>query len=162
MNVLKQLLLVSLIALLIGCGFQLKGAASLSPQLKQLNVSQSVDKAFNQELNRQLKAAGATIVDQENAAFLSVIYKEYPAITIAKSSSTGLTIQQLKISVDYSLKNMDGKWLVQQKTLTQSREFEANSDQILAKDKEKQQLYRQMKKNLVHLLLYQMQLINAE
>jgi len=146
----------------MSCGFQLKGAASLSPQLKQLNVTQSVDKVFNQELIRQLKAAGATIVDKKNAAFLSVVYNEYPALTIAKSSSTGLTIQQLKISIDYSLKNKDGKWLVQQKTLAQSREFEANSDQILAKDKEKQQLYRQMKKNLVRLLLYQMQLINAE
>jgi len=160
--VLKHIFLLSLIVLLMGCGFQLKGAANLSPQLKQLNVSQSTDQVFNAELMRQLKSAGARISEQENIAFLSVSFHQSPAITIAQSSSSGLTIQQLKISIDYSLKNASGKWLAQQKTLTQSREFESNSDQILAKNKERLQLYTQMKQNLVRLLLYQMQSLNDE
>lgn len=158
----KHVLWGGLIVLLMGCGFQLKGAASLSPQLKQLRVLQSSDQVFNEELLRQLKSAGATISEQENVAFLSVSFKQSPIVTIAKSSSTGLTIQQLKIRIDYSLKNASGKWLAEQKTLTQRREFESNSDQVLAKNKERLQLYTQMKKNLVRLLLYQMRSLNDE
>lgn len=159
---LKRVFWVSLIVILAGCGFQLKGAASLSPQLKQIKVSQSDDNVFNKELLRHLKSAGATLLDKEGIAFLSVSLNESPVIILAKSSSTGLTIQQLKVSITYSLKNASGKWLVQQKTLTQIREFESNSDQVLAKNNERLQLYLQMKQNLVRLLLYQMQSLNDE
>jgi len=89
-----------------------------------------------------------------------VRFEVLPEMIVAKSSSTGLQIQQLKIRVEYSLKNNSGLWLVEQKELTQSREFELDTEQLLAKNREKQQLYQEMKRNLVRILLYQLQLSN--
>ncbi len=146
--------------LLTGCGFHLKGETNLSLSLKQLALIKSGDKVFDDELARQLKLAGVELVDGVNNTLLSVRLDVPGIINIAESSATGLTIQQLKVSVDYSLQDVSGQWLIRDKNLSQSKEFELDSNQLLAKNKEKQQMYRQMKKNLVTILLYQLKRVN--
>lgn len=153
-------LLLALIFSLSACGFHLKGEALLPQQLQQIQLSLSVDDGFNAVLTKQLKQAGAKIVDTGDASLLKISFEVLPEVIVANSSSSGLQIKRLKVSVDYSLRNADGKWLVEQQQLVQTREFEADTEQLLAKNREKQELYQEMKVNLARLLLYQLQLLN--
>lgn len=153
-------LFFTLILSLTACGFHLKGEALLPQQLQQLQLSLSGDDDFNAVLTKQLKQAGAKIVNASDASLLNVSFEVSPEIIVANSSSTGLQIKRLKVSVDYSLRNGAGKWLVEQQKLIQVREFEADTEQLLASNREKQQLYQEMKVNLARLLLYQLQLLN--
>lgn len=158
MRLVKGFFLALLLSVISACGFHLKGAANLPTSLQELTLSLSKDEAFNNELKKQLKQAGARFNENNSGAFLSVKYKVLPELSLAQSSSTGLNIQQLKVQVEYSLKDGTGRWIAQQKLLTQTREFESDSDQLLAKNKEKQVLYHQMKINLVNLMMYQLQI----
>jgi len=144
------------VVLLTGCGFHLKGEANLALSLKQLALIKSGDKVFDDELMRQLKSAGVKLIEGDNITTLSVRLNVPAEINIAESSATSLSIQQLQVSVDYSLKMASGQWYIQNQTLSQNKEFELDSNQLLSKNKEKQQLYQQMKKNLVTILLYQL------
>ncbi len=160
MKIFSAFVLSFFVLTMAACGFHLKGEASLPLELKYLQLSPSEDKEFNDELIKQLKQAGAKMGAHSKASSLRVRFETLPEMTVAKSSSTGLQIQQLKIRVEYSLKNNSDLWLVEQKTLTQSREFELDTAQLLAKNREKQQLYQEMKRSLVRILLYQLQLFN--
>ncbi len=143
--------------LLTGCGFHLKGEASLSPELSKITLIKTGDRIFDDTLIQQLEKSGSRLVEGYQTAVLQLTLDVPEAVTIAQSSSTGLSIQLLTVRLNYALKSASGQWLIQQKTLTQTKEFELDSNQILAKNKEKQQLYQQMKKNLVSILLYQLQ-----
>ncbi len=156
---LRHLFIASLIFSLFGCGFQLKGESRLPDNLQQINLSLSEDDDFNNSLIKQLKSSGAFIVQSKQAAFLSVRLDKLPELIVAQSSSTGLQIERLKINVEYSVRDAQGQWLVQQKTIVQSRDFEADSNQLLAKNNEKIKLYTQMKQNLARMMIYQLQLL---
>lgn len=148
-------------SLLLGCGFHLKGQSSIPSELQTLELKLSTDPDFNNELITQLKKSSVKIItnDQlQTAAFLSVKLQQSPEVIVAQSSSTDLQVVRLKIQLEYSLKNAQGEWLALQQSISQTRDFEADTSQILGKDSEKRQLYLQMKQSLVRILLYKMQL----
>jgi len=153
----RSLIIVGLILLMTACGFHLRGDNKLAEQFQLMQLIESDDVDFNTLLLQQLKLSGVTIIDDDHVALLSVQVKILPEITLAKSSSSGLEIKQLRIQVDYSVRNNNGVFLQKQKQLEQSKDFEADSDQLLAKSAEKQKLYQQMKQNLVRILIYQLQ-----
>lgn len=157
---LNRFVLLLLVLVLSSCGFHLKGVNKLPAQLHFMHLIESDDAEFNKILLKQLKASGVTIVDDVETILLSVKFKTLPEIIVAKSSSTGLQIKQLSIQLQYSVKNKSGEWLVEQKLMTQSRDFESDTNQLLAKNNEKKQIYQQMKKNLVSILIYQLQLLS--
>ena len=154
-----RILIILILTLVSGCGFHLKGDSKLPLQLQVLHVIKSDDSDFNATLLQQLKSSGVIIVDDVKAALLSVQFQTLPEITVAKSSSSGLLIKQLKVRIEYSVKNKAGDWLIKQKQLEQTKDFESNTNQLLAKNNEKQQMYRQMKQSLVRILLYQLQVL---
>lgn len=155
----RRFIIIGFFILLTACGFHLKGENILPSQLKLLQVIESTDTDFNALLLLQLKSAGVKIVEDTQSALLSVKIEILPEITVVKSSSSGLEIKQLKVRVEYFVKNKAGGWLLKSKRLEQTRDFESDSNQLLAKSNEKQQLYRQMKKNLIRILIYQLQLL---
>lgn len=154
---LYRLIFISLILQVSACGFYLKGENQLSPQLQLMHVLESDDPEFNALLLQQLKISGVKVVDDLNAVLLGVQLQILPEITLAKSSSSGLLIKQLKVRINYFVKKSDGKSLIDRKQLEQLRDFESDTNQLLAKNNEKQQLYREMKQNLVRTLIFQLQ-----
>lgn len=146
-----------LILLQTSCGFQLKGEVSLPKALHSMAVEESDDDVLNNLLKRQLKTSAVQLHQAEFAnVILNIEYTQPSANRVAQSSSSDLKIIRLDTKLEYSLRTNKDEWLIESKTIRQSREFESSDSQLLGKSSEQNQLYKEMKSNLVRILIYQL------
>jgi LPS-assembly lipoprotein len=138
---------------LAGCGFQMRGTATLPFQTLYVDIP--TGNAMGAELKRNLRAGtNAKLVDnKEDAEALLTHTGETRTKVILSIDDAGRVREfRLRYAFTYSLVNRKGEEIAPPQTLTISRDYTFNN-QVLAKEAEEQLLYRDMQSDLVQQVL---------
>ncbi len=148
---------LSLIMMLSGCGFQLRGAVELPVALKTTYLSaENAPADFVDELKGSLRDAGAKLVQEPplEGAVLKIIEVTDDRRVLSVNSITGKVLEyELNYGVRFSLADGRGKTLVEPQTINLTRDFRFSDTEVLGKSVEEAQLKREMRREMVQHLL---------
>jgi outer membrane lipopolysaccharide assembly protein LptE/RlpB len=159
---LRQLMVIVVSIGLVACGFRLAGTADLSEELSTIHlVTRNLSKQQQDEIRGRLTRAGATVVDQAtaDAVLLTVSFKVLPDRRLASGGSSGKIVDRVSRSLNFSLKSPEGEVVVPAKTLLQQRNIELDENNLLASDREKENVIKDLEQALFKQLINQLQRI---
>jgi outer membrane lipopolysaccharide assembly protein LptE/RlpB len=159
---LRQLMVIVVSIGLVACGFRLAGTADLSEELSTIHlVTRNLSKQQQDEIRGRLTRAGATVVDQTtaDAVLLTVSFKVLPDRRLASGGSSGKIVDRVSRSLNFSLKSPEGEVIVPAKTLLQQRNIELDENNLLASDREKENVIKDLEQALFKQLINQLQRI---
>ncbi len=146
--------------LLAGCGFQLRGSASLP--FETLYVQAPVSSQFGTQLRRLVTAGSSTrIVEVAKGADATlVLVNELREKNILSLSGGGRVREyQLRYRMTYRLLDRNGVEVIPVTEIALVRDFSFNDSEALSKEAEEALLFRDMQSDAVQQLLRRMQVI---
>lgn len=149
-------------AMLAGCGFHLRGQgkAGLAPELSVLRVRLDGENVSATELRREVARALNTQSDVRIAAETE---STIPVLTLydEQSNSRVLSYDEdrnvseflLRYRVDFDVRSPAGEKLVKRQTIILQRDYTFDRLNVLAKEKEEQELREQMRQEAVQQMI---------
>ena len=159
---LRHLMVIVISIGLVACGFRLAGTAELPEELSTIHlVTRNLSKQQQDEIRGRLTRAGATVVDQAtaDAVLLAVSFKVLPDRRLASGGSSGKIVDRVSRSLNFSLKSPDGEVIAPAKTLLQQKNMELDENNLLASNREKENVIKELEENLFKQLINQLQRI---
>ena len=150
----SSLALIALVGL-AACGFRLAGSEKLPPVLARPYLSvKDPYTDFSREFERQLKSSGALVQDirQDSTATIEVTKDLVEQRTLAVSSRNIPTDYELIYTVTFAVHGPDTQLLAPQ-TITLSRDYSFQENELLAKEHEADMLRAQMARDLVSIAM---------
>ncbi|MFO0439607.1 MAG: LPS assembly lipoprotein LptE [Betaproteobacteria bacterium] len=150
--------LVLLVLLLGGCGFQLRGTATLP--FDTLFVQAAPTSPFANQFKRALISGSNTrlVGAQKDAAATLVLVTELREKNILSLSGTGRVREfQLRYRVAYRLIDRKGVEVAPAAEIVLNRDFSFNDNETLSKESEEALLFRDMQADAVQQLLRRLQ-----
>jgi LPS-assembly lipoprotein len=150
--------LLLLMLLLAGCGFQLRGAATLP--FDSLFVEAPQGSQFAALFKRALASGSGTRVvgHQRDAAATLVLVRELREKSILSLSGTGSVREYLlRYRLTYRLLDRKGVEITPATEIVLTRDFSFNDTETLSKESEEALLYRDMQVDAVQQLLRRLQ-----
>ena len=155
--------IVVLVSLFLSaCGFKLAGTADLPPQLASIYlVTDNFSEPQRKALRRSLINAGAELVEQLDAQSvqLNASLEILPDRQMATSATTGVIVKRLSRSLDFYVKDFDGKTIVEPSHLQQQKDAELDDDNLLSSDRERETVIRDLEQALFDQMIRQLTLI---
>jgi LPS-assembly lipoprotein len=150
-------LLLAAIALLglAACGFRLAGSEKLPAALARPYLSvKDPYTDFAREFEHQLKSSGALVQDirQDSTATIEVTKDLVEQRTLAVSATNIPTDYELTYTVTFAVNGPDTQLLAPQ-TITLSRDYSFQENELLAKEHEADMLRAQMARDLVSIAM---------
>lgn len=140
-------------ATLAGCGFHLRGSQGETVlPFKTMYVSVADTSSLGAELKRHIRASGdtETVADAKSAeAILDVLTEAKTESTLTLNSKGQIRELALYYTLRFKVRNNAGKEFIPATDITLKRELSFNEAVVLAKEGEKQLLYRDMQSDLV-------------
>lgn len=161
---------VYLITLICGlclsaCGFRLAGTTSLPgdkelpPQLASIYlVTSNLSEVQRKALVLSLTRAGAEMVEQAESAtaLLNVTLKELPDQQLVTGAGSGDVVKRLSRGLDFTVKAADGNVLAPQRSLSQHTDVKLDENSLLASNREKKSVTRDLEQALYDQLVRQL------
>jgi LPS-assembly lipoprotein len=138
-----------------GCGFRLAGSAHLPAVLAKPYLSvKDPYTDFSREFERELKSSGALLQPgrQDATATIEVTKDFVEQRTLAVSARNIPTDYELRYTVTFAVKGPDAEILAPQ-TITLSRDYSFQENELLAKEHEADILRTQMARDLATMAL---------
>jgi LPS-assembly lipoprotein len=149
----RRVLLIGLLALLAGCGFQLRGTAQVPFQAVYVPGAGG---GIALDLKRNIQAGtNAKVVDDPREADAVLQFtSEARSKEILSLTGTGRVREfRLLYQVGFRLHDGKGREYVPLTRLELTRDVTFNDEAILAKEAEEQLLFRDMQADMVHLIM---------
>jgi LPS-assembly lipoprotein len=146
---------LALVLALAGCGFHPAGSRPLPPVLARPYVSEKDPYTdFAREFEPRLKSAGAEIalVRADSTATIEIMRDTIEQRTLAVSARNIPTDYELVYTVTFAVHGVDQELLAPQ-TVTLSRDFSFQENELLAKQHEADVLRAQMARDLVAIVM---------
>ena len=154
-RLLSPILTLLLISSLAACGYHLRGAVTLPPEMQTTWVQGSSNSELVRALRRNLSASKVNIVSEktEGAATLSVKRDNISRRILSIGSDGKAREFMLLYQVDFQLTGADGKpWHELQKVRLQ-RSYLFDPNDVLAAGQEESTLRREMVRDMADLIL---------
>ena len=152
----RRLFPVVLVLALSACGFQLRNALTLPPDLGPVRVV-SVDRysELAESLARSLELAGATAAtsDVANAAVLDVLAERWGDTPISVDAFGRSQEFSLRYAVIFELRKGDGSVLVPRETIELSRDYVSNPVRAIGTEGEREILQRELRREMASAVL---------
>ena len=148
-------------ALLSGCGFALQGAYSLPPSMATTYIdTDDRMSALYRSLSRALNDAGVVVTDlpAADAATLTIISEQTGQRVLSVSARNVPTEYEVFYTVQYALANGQQS-LLTPRTLTLTRDYTYDENQVLGKAAEEQILRESIVEDLVRIIIKQIDAI---
>jgi LPS-assembly lipoprotein len=149
---------VVLLTLLAGCGFQLRGAATVPPEMSRTYIETSDRHSlFYRTLRNELRVAGVTVVEsplEANATF-SIEADVTGERVLSVSARNVPTEFEVFYTVFYSVKTED-KTLLTTRSQTMTRDYTWDATLVLGKEKEGEVLREAITVDIVRIVLIQL------
>jgi LPS-assembly lipoprotein len=149
-------------AALSGCGFQLRQAPTFAFQKIYINVGPNSPLA--RDMRRALTSGGTvTVVDAPGNAdvILDVLGEQRQKVVVGLTAVGQVTEFELRLRVHFRLRNRQGRELIGDTELAQTRDISFNESVALAKEPEEQLLYRDMQNEIVVQLMRRLAAVKA-
>ena len=140
---------------LTACGFRLAGSEKLPPVLARPYLSvKDPYTDFAREFERQLKSSGALVQDirQDSTATIEVTKDLFEQRTLAVSATNIPTDYAITYTVTFAVHGPDTQLLAPQ-TISLSRDYSFQVNELLAKEHEADILRAQMARDLVSIAM---------
>lgn len=160
----KSLSIFLLIAMLAACGFHLRGAAELPPELSRTHITGvSEYSGFAISLRQQLRANGVeTVDDQEQATATLYITQNRTGRRVLSVDDDGKVREfELVTILSFEVKGKDQELLLENQTITLTRDFVFDQNDVLGKAEEAELLQEDMEQDIIRLMLYRLQTIKS-
>lgn len=161
-----QLIAVSAMAISLGaCGFQLRGAPPVSSALEPLDVDcqEPVPTSLCQSVQEQLELGGVELATGQNASYHLKIQnferdRRASAITVQAAAAE----YTLRHSVDLELISSDKVPIIASTRLTTSESYRYDETNVLAKQREEENLQQQLSDRLAQQIIFRLAPITRE
>lgn len=153
---LERLVPILFIAMLLGgCGFQLRGAVEIPPELSPVYVQASPVSRIGRALQIALRGSGAevTVVPQEAAILIRIMEESEDERVNAVSSQGKVVAKDLLYRVSFDAIRSDGGQLVQHQTIKLSREHVNPEEEVIGKAEEAELIRRDMAEDMADRIL---------
>ena len=149
-------------AILAGCGFHLRGQgkAGLSPELSVLRVRMIGENGSGNELRREVERALNVQVDvriapkAENGIPILTLYDEQSnSRVLSYDEDRNVSEFLLRYRVDFDVRDAAGKQMVERQTIILQRDYTFDRLNVLAKEREEQELREQMRQEAVQQMI---------
>jgi LPS-assembly lipoprotein len=150
----RWLLSASIVALLAGCGFQLRQAPHFA--FNSIYVVAAANSSTANELRRGIAAADQVVVAPAPEAaqvVLDLLGDQREKVVVGLNASGQVREFQLRTRLKFRLRTPQGKELIPETELLQQRDISFNESAVLAKEAEENLLYRDMQTDIVQQLM---------
>jgi LPS-assembly lipoprotein len=146
--------------LLLSCGFQLRGAADLPPQMERTYLTGiAADHGFARELSTLLAGAGVTLVDSRQAASAEFRVRRLSSgrRVLSVGGDARVSEYELYLVLDYEVRGRNGEWALEPVTLDITREYVHDPLQVLSQTEQERALREAMHRDLAQLVMFRLQ-----
>lgn len=143
-------------AMLVGCGFHLRGAYPLPTSMSATYIKASNQNSeLVQHLKRTLKASDIELVDNEQQAtgILDIGAEKQDKRVLSVDSKGRAREYELQYEINFELRSAQGQLVVERQTLKLARDFLFDTEDVLGKGREEATLIRDMQQDMVRLML---------
>ena len=146
---------------LAGCGFHLRGVIELPPELSRTHISGISEYSdFAATLRQQLRANGVEIVEaDQSTATLRITRHRITRQVLAVGADGKVREFELLGVLSFEVRKADKTVLLKNQTITLTREFIFDPDDVLGKTEEEALLREDLTENLARLMIYRLQAI---
>ena len=165
MSIVRHTLLVTLLLLLAGCGFQLRGTASALPEVMQATLIQPASNtAFYYEVQNTIRAAGGTVAtDAETAsAILTIHTQRFSRRSLGVDHRGRTNAYEHQLQLVFSLRDREGREIAKQESIQLYREQRFNPDQVLSLADEQEMLYGDMRRQAISQMMHRLQALSQQ
>ncbi len=153
----RAVLALSTALMLSSCGFQLRGTNGQSElPFKTIYLGIAENSPLGIELRRNIRASGNTVVvnePKEAQAIIEVLNESREKATLSLDTRGRIREYSLYYKLRFRVKDGADKELLAPTEITLKRDLSFNEEQIIAKEKEEEMLYRDMQTDLVQQIL---------
>jgi LPS-assembly lipoprotein len=154
-------LLVPAVLLLAACGFQMRGATSVPPEMARTYIAADDQRSlFYRRLRDSLQNAGVDIVDSpvEATATFSII-SDIPGQRVLSVSARNVPREfEVFYTVYYSVQTADTT-LLEPRAQTRTRDYTWDETEVLGKEREEELMREAIVDDLVRIVLIQLSAI---
>ena len=161
----RNILLVTMIAILCGCGWQLRDAQVVPQSIGSLHIAtQLSDRDLVSELSRALDVYGVEIVSPAAAADYAVVIVDFRHNRRigTLNASARVAEYQLNEDVDFLITNASGEPLTALLTASVERSYEIEERDILSSENEEQLVKREMREEIVRQILNRLKVLPTQ
>ena len=157
MVTLRRFLLIALVAVVAGCGFQLRQTPNYA--FTTLFVNLPENDAMGASLRRNIAASGqvTVITNVRDVEKAQVIYEPTlnvrEKVILGRTSTGAIREYQLRLRYRFRLRTQGGKELIPDAEIFLTRDINFNETGALSKESEEDLLYRDMENDLIQQIL---------
>lgn len=145
------------VILIAGCGFQLKGAADISPELRHLYI-QGVNIQQDElgiALKRALKRNGIEVLEdyQQGAAVFTVLENKFQQNTLSVGSNALVTEYELEAWIVFKVTNDKGELIGKEQRVEARRDYQFDRNQLLAMSEQQRAIRDALNQQMVDSIL---------
>lgn len=141
---------------LAGCGFHLRGSATLPDSLKTMYVQGiNLQQGIGLELKRALSSNDVLVIDtyQQGSAVLTVLDNKYERRVLSVGSDAKVSEYSLHGWLSYKVTDGSGHVLANEQKVETQRDYQFDQDSVLASDQEEAILRKELNQQLVQSIL---------
>jgi len=155
-------ILVSLLLLLTGCGFQMRGAYQLPAAMQTTYVDASgiaEGSGLSRILIRRLKASDIKIADSESdEVAVLTLSKEQKTKRIISVDSRGRAREYtLTYTISFNVKAVSSEFEITDQEIRIDRDFVFDTEDVLGNSREESRLYEEMQVDVIRLIMLRLQ-----
>jgi len=163
----KHIILVLGLLTLCSCGFHLRGHAAIPAELMSLRITPFAPyEPFHKMLRQSLKYAGVQIVQDiesnQQIPILNISAPQFTERTVAYGRDGQAHRVSLILKIPYLLKDPQGRFQVPDHLIELQREINVNPNVILGAVNEKATVQKEMLREAVSQLFWQLSVINLK
>ncbi|ASG66109.1 LPS assembly lipoprotein LptE [Idiomarina piscisalsi] len=151
-TVTQVLLSFSLIAILSGCGFQLRGDYQLPESLESIRLQSNVSKELASQMEQRLVHSGINV--SKNSSYqLALLSDKLERRTLSLFESGQVAEYELLYQVSYQL--LKDNQVIVERTAEVARDYQDDPNFALAKTREREMLVNEMRAEASRIILQQ-------
>lgn len=156
-TLMRSALLLILASAITACGFHLRGNIPLSEGIKNIFVV-APQGSFKDELENRLTSNGAELATAEGGAdVILVVTQAEPSRTVGTLDSLGkANSYNLNFNVTYSLNDQDGNKVRKVTSLSSSRQYNFDPEQVIESESEEAELLESMEQEVALQIIRQL------
>ncbi len=151
-TVTQVLLSFSLIAILSGCGFQLRGDYQLPESLESIRLQSNISKELASQMEQRLVHSGIN-VSQNSSYQLALLSDKLERRTLSLFESGQVAEYELLYQVSYQL--LKDNQVIVERTAEVARDYQDDPNFALAKTREREMLVNEMRAEASRIILQQ-------
>jgi len=156
MNNIRKIAILASVLLLSACGFQLRGEANLSADLKRVHV-QIADQfsPLKRDLEAALTRSGANVEEKSGDGIAEINLSNVSLAPVVRSVGATAFVNEFSMiyHVELSISGADGKSLLPLQTIEHSREFTFDQSQAIGTNVEQDEIKKEMERDMVAALM---------